>query len=163
MNTIYPATPTGSVIFCDEIRTEITGKTILIGVYNNAMFYVAPFPIVLPKLAMRITYIETPGESTEPVQIKVLLIQGQEQKVLFTHDIPPAERDKADIPEITEDTRPFLIATFQVELGPMLIQQECRIAVRAYRGDSEYRLGSLFIKHHPQSTAQPAPMEGVAP
>lgn len=42
-----------SVIICDEIRTEVTGKQILIGVYAGVMLF-SHLPIQIPKLVFRI-------------------------------------------------------------------------------------------------------------
>jgi hypothetical protein len=41
-----------SVIICDEVRTEITGKDIAIGIFNGTMI-VPRIPFVIPMLAVR--------------------------------------------------------------------------------------------------------------
>ena len=151
MRTEYPATPHGSVIFCDDVREEVGGKFTLVGVYNGIMYYMVPFPTFMPKLAMRVSYVETPGESTEAVEIKVLAISsGHEAQILFSHLLPAEARDNVTAPpKLDEDSRVFLTAMFNIIISPLLVPGPCKISVRAYRGDVELRLGSLRIMHHP--------------
>ena len=42
-----------SVIICDDVRQEVSGKEILIGVYSYSMLFPS-FPSIVPKLVIRI-------------------------------------------------------------------------------------------------------------
>jgi Family of unknown function (DUF6941) len=44
-----------SVIFCDDVRQEVTGKEILIGVYNYIILY-PQFPAFVPRLIVKIYF-----------------------------------------------------------------------------------------------------------
>ena len=50
MKIASPSTPTGSTIFCDDIRYEINGKVTLVGVYAADMVLPNDFPVTLPKI-----------------------------------------------------------------------------------------------------------------
>jgi len=59
-----------SVIVCDDIRREMSGKEILIGVYNNVAIS-GIFPIVFPQLFFRITAeLLDPNSKTFTFQIE---------------------------------------------------------------------------------------------
>ena len=70
---ISPRTPTGYTLFCDDVRMEANGKSILIGLYSGHMYIYGDLPIVLPKLCFRIVYLERPGESDDPLEICIFL------------------------------------------------------------------------------------------
>ena len=156
MTEVYWTTPTGFAIFCDDIRHEVSGKVSLVGVYNGVMYFVSPFPAFVPKIGVRIVYVESPGESNESVQLRLVLRQESGETVLHSFDIPASERDKGAVPNISQGTKAFLTITRHVELSPLVVTSPCMISARAYRGDLEVRLGALSLMHHPQFV-QPVP------
>jgi len=153
------STPTGHTIFCDDIRREITGKASLIGMYWSVMFLNAPaFPVIIPKLALRVTYFERPGESDEPVELRVYF-PGDEETPVYKMDMN-FERASIQLPSAPIPGAEFLLlsALRDVEFCPAVIAQEGLIKVRAYRGDLEIRLGSLNVRLNPLSSQQVPPI-----
>lgn len=149
MKVIPLTTPFGHTIFCDDIRHEVSGKVSLIGVYAGVMLLTVDFPIVLPRLALRIHYSERPDESESPIQIKVFgpsddpnvgpIWQAEVPRSQLQAIPKPPEPD----PAIAEQ----LISTIlHAELSPFPIAQAGIVRVRAYRDDLEVRLGSLRIQ-----------------
>lgn len=63
--------PTGTVLFADELRQEITGKFLIIGMYAQyIVFHGEVMPDVMPRLAI-LCFLKWPDEaSVEPVQIE---------------------------------------------------------------------------------------------
>ena len=142
--TVPAPTPYGYTLFCDDIRQEINGKVSLIGVYGGDLIVAGPLPVALAKLALRITYIEQPGESTEPVEIHIYLPGNPDGQPIQRIPLPVDFRSMAPDPH-PGLTDPLLIAVFNMEFSPLPLQQEGQIKVRAYRGDLEIRLGTLLV------------------
>jgi hypothetical protein len=138
---------------------EANGKLILIGVYSGHMFIHGEFPVTLPKLCFRIVYLERPGESDEPIDI-VISVPGDNPNDPALKSTIPREGIKSlesfDPPP--GDGEVFISATLQLEMS-ILIKQEGAIRVRAFRGDTEAKLGSLLIHKAPPIV----PLNGVNP
>jgi hypothetical protein len=78
------------VLYCDDIRWEISNKSSLIGVYNGVLF-VTEFPVVLPKLMVAITVMT---EVADPFQsLSVTLFRGDEP--ISEISVPPEDLSKA--------------------------------------------------------------------
>ena len=141
MTLVRTHTPYGYVIFCDDIRFEFGGKTTYVGVYSGTLVGIGSFPLVLPKFVMLATYIERPGESTEPVQIRAFL-PGEADP--FTRiDLPMNEARSAALPDDLPD--PLIMVSAPIGAAPLVLAQAGWIKVRAYRGDEEIRLGALSV------------------
>jgi hypothetical protein len=68
--TTKPTYKVESVIICDDARQEVTGKEILIGVYNSVA-YVAAFPAGFSQLFFRIAVrLDRPGNHTFAIAIE---------------------------------------------------------------------------------------------
>jgi hypothetical protein len=146
--------PLGTAIFCDDIREEVRGKVSLIGVYSGVLTIAAPLPILLPRFCIRVTYLERPGESDEPVEIRVYLPHDDDVATV-RQPLDMGTLRKSVPPAPFEGSERFLTSVVHVELSPFPIQKAGLVRVRAYRGDLEVRLGSLEIQSQP-----PAPPEG---
>lgn len=75
------------VIFCDDIRREIEGKTSLIGVNNsNQIIVKRKFPVFLPKICLWLT-VKTAADA--PFKSLTLTLSGEpmEERIVST-DIP---------------------------------------------------------------------------
>jgi hypothetical protein len=141
MNIAPISTPYGYTIFCDDIRHEVSGKVSLIGVYAGALITAAPMPLILPRLALRISYFERPGESSDPVDVAIFM-PGENN--FFQKMTLPQEMRNANVFD-TPDSEFFTSALLHVEISPAVLKEEGLIRVRAYRGDLEIRLGSLRV------------------
>lgn len=147
MNIIETSTPSGHTLFCDDIRQEANGKLIFIGVYSGIMYLGTPFPTHL-KFALRIIYQERPGESSEPVEMKIFApIDAEDEKEIMSWTLPANFRN-VEMPPPAPGATTFVtnvsLIQFQTELA-----REGRIKVRAFRGDNEIRLGSLIVQRAP--------------
>jgi len=161
----YP-TPSGYTSFCDDVRYEITGKVSLIGVYAGAMYVTTPYPVTLPKLALRISYNEMPGESTTPVQIRIYLPGNPDDEPFQTIDLPEIFRNPPPQPfprPVGEpDTDRLAGMVFHIELTNIQLIKDGAIRVRAYRGEEKIKLGSLFVQslnQEPTTDNQQTPSE----
>lgn len=66
-------TPYGSVIFCDDIREEKSGKIILIGCYGSEIAIGSSLPTVLPQLCISCRLVFDVFSGSKPVEIKVAM------------------------------------------------------------------------------------------
>jgi hypothetical protein len=152
MTTIQRVTPGGTVIFCDDIRFEQFGKYSLIGVYEAEIVFSSPvLPVVLPKLGIAIRYIERPGESTEPVTVSVFVPGSNHEQVevakvnVATDDLRSVQFSPiADEPELQLEK--FAVSFIPLVLAPFNIMSFGRIAVTAFRGSDEIRLGGILLR-----------------
>lgn len=143
---IYPALPSGHVIFCDDIRHELHGKITFVGTYTNVMYINGTFPAVLPKLCMGIVYRQE-SDSLEGVVIKIFM-PGQDDDdpiAVFNLEVQP------DMIPPPRDEFTFNEFRLFFEAPGVPIMQEGRVRVRAYRGDSEIRLGALMVGLNPNA------------
>ena len=145
LTSIKRQSPFGSVVFCDDIRQEVGNKLSLMGVYFGDLYFPTPFPNSLPKLCASISYMERPGESTEPVKIILLGPTSDEDGPLFENDLPMDEVRAIKMPTDPEADDPFCFAQINISIASLLIKKEGRITVWAVRGDMKLRLGSLLI------------------
>lgn len=75
-----------SVILCDDVRTEISGKTILIGVYDDTIIFNS-FPGTLPKICIRLSIT-----LLEPASTFAFSVHSPEVKIeQFNRDLPFSE------------------------------------------------------------------------
>jgi hypothetical protein len=164
MAIIRPSTPGGGVIFCDDIRQELYGKVTYVGIYAGGELHVhSPFPVLVPKLAIAVTYYERRGESGEPVSITVQLPWDAPDTPAIRMALPAEQlREVPMVPDAAPDDF-LMVATIFLSLSPFQIQSEGRIKVRAWRGADEVRLGSLMIRSSLSSNASPPHSEQSPP
>lgn len=145
MTIINPTLPSGYVIFCDDIRHEVTGKTTFVGAYSVVMFINGTLPTVLPRICLAIAYREE-QDSLEDVTIKVFFPGDEDESPTASFDLKP----QADM--IPPPTDEFMMREYRLylDLPGITLKQEGRIKVRAYRGDAEIRLGSLTVAINPE-------------
>ena len=147
MPLIGPTTPYGSVIFCDDIREEKGGKNSYMGMYNGTLL-VPELPTVIPRLALGVHYHERPGESDLPVKLKIILSWDEGNPLEI--DLPTEHMRSQPVPpyvDQNDDPLVGFLANFQI--ANLNVPGEGRIRVRVFRGDNEYRLGSLYIVLQP--------------
>jgi hypothetical protein len=150
MNSAMPREPYGVTIFCDDIRQEMGGKTSLIGCYGANMVVPVPFPLVLPKLGIDVSYylpIELPWK---PIELCVFFPGDEEDKPSISAGIdePPKRRSEED----SENN--YLRLNLRTVLGPITISQAGRIRSIAVRDGQVTRLGSLRVKLSKEQAAR---------
>jgi hypothetical protein len=150
MTELKPQTPGGYVIFCDDIRQEINGKLIYTGVYGGNMLIAGAPPATLPKLGFSIHYRERPGESDEPVKLQ-LFYPGVsfDDEPSMEAEIPVEGMRVQPLPSDPDADDPQVGIVMQFQVSPFEVKQEGRIRVRAVRGDTIIRLGSLMLQFVP--------------
>lgn len=144
---INPSLPGGHVIFCDDIRHEVSGKVTFVGAYSNTMYINGSLPAVLPKLCMGIVYREEP-DSLEPVKIRASMPSDEGDILLAEFEFQP----QADMIPPPSDEFTFREARFLFEAPNFIVPHEGKILVRAHRGEDEIRLARLTIVLNPELT-----------
>jgi hypothetical protein len=155
------SSPSGYTVFCDDIRQEVGNKMSMMGVYSSALLTPEPFPIVLPKLCMFVTYMEVKGTETEPLSFSVYMPGDDDETPTFNYvfeeivevraNAPHAPiPDGVDIPSHAESVLPI---KFPVIISPVEIREPGFVRVRAQIGDRIYKLGSLLVASAPPNEA----------
>jgi hypothetical protein len=160
MKSIGPTTPYGYSYFCDDIRREIRGKSSHIGIYSGDLIIYRDFPVTLTKLCIIVYYIERPGESEEPVELRVCFPGEDEDNPRIRGMLPVEDLRKNFVPKDDGEDMTLTVRS-EIEVVPCPLKEHGFIKVRAYRGDLEVRLGALLIRSEkgapPSSDAAPKP------
>lgn len=148
----------GHTIFCDDIRFESGGKITYVGAYDSTMFVNSDFPVVLPKFALSLFFIQKRTVFDPNIGIRVFLpgdgkenasIEGSLKDVLteseFSKLLNQAQGDKEYI-----SLRANLICT------PLVIKCEGSIKARVEKNGKLYRLGMLHIEKQIGNNTQSA-------
>ncbi len=137
--------PSGSVMVCDDVRQEATGKIIYLGVYlNNEIIFPHEtiFPTMLHKLCIQIKYYE--NKETFPSYEKVEVIFPGEENPIIVETIPPvnivanAARASSKLPFLGFDA----VAT----ISPVTFKEIGEVKIFATNSKSRLRLGSLIVR-----------------
>lgn len=141
----------GSCVFCDDLRVEANGKFFYIGVYPSGhMFINAPFPFVIPRLVISISYSQIPEKFISPV-FWFFLPGDSEEEPSVRASLPEeagaaalARVSSSDLPVGKEQIYANVHANFTI--SNIEIKSQGLLKVRAVRGDELVRLGSLFVR-----------------
>ena len=101
-----------SVVVCDDVRQEESGKQIIIGAYNRAIIFPS-FPATLPQLVVHIAIEMIAKEATE-FHFKVIDTTGEV---------------KADIKRQFPEIEPNLDTIFNFKVRNPLFKEETRIDI----------------------------------
>jgi hypothetical protein len=157
MAVIKRQSPSGYVIFCDDIRQETNGKMIFIGVYpgNDMTVLSDSWPVTISKLSLAISYHENRDTFLSVSEIRIYLPGEPEDTPSFRIQPPPKEALQAITPPRAFDDDADLMKGFVTYtiFSPLVIQQEGGIRVIAYIGDDTFKLGSLYIRRQSVSEA----------
>ena len=153
----------GHCTFCDEIRTENTGKLILIGVYPGKMvIHGGTFPLFMPRLGVSIVYMQRPEAFIAP-KFVIFLPGDDENKPSIEAELPPEvsegslENVKRLHAENVEPRNAFATVIANFNFGNLPIPKPGLLKVRVARGQELFRLGTIVIEAAPApAAAQPA-------
>jgi hypothetical protein len=157
----------GFSLFCDDARSEVGGKTSLMGLYQSDMFFPdnVPLPVMVPKFIIQIMYYEIIGSIEHDISFKVTLGSKDEAiaeiPILRKDIVAPlaAENLKNGLAE--EEERIFHLR-MPLVLSPFHISEMGRLRVRAHYGDGAIlKLGSLALRQ--VSEAEFRGMLGIPP
>ncbi len=135
------------VLYCDDIRHEITGKTTLVGVYGSVMF-VREFPAMLPQLCVAVWVMLPFGAPPKSLRIKVLFDDNQ----LAEMDIGTEDPEQVKLPA-GEDFA-WISAQPQLVFSPLEIPGPGKISVQAVADGKELSSASLRIMKAPPGEGQ---------
>jgi hypothetical protein len=143
---INPTYPGGFVIFCDDVRFELGGKTTYVGVYGDDMLFSSSVPVQVPQLCV-VVVIRIHADQA-PFDGIFKITKASDETVLaegvfeFSSDDEPSSE-----PYLGSEPDPavYLEQTIVVTLRNFVIDKSDRIKVRAHWGDTECRLGSMQV------------------
>lgn len=158
---IQPALPSGYVIFCDDVRHEVSGKQTLVGTYGTEMTVYGTAPAVVPSLSAVVRFREDPANLPRPVRFEVLKISRDQKTTLAeaTIDLPAANAELRFPEPLEDEARVFVEVGFIARISPLEISENCQIKVRAYVNGDEIRLGSLVVRLTPAPASEDAAIE----
>lgn len=149
----------GNAVFCDDIRTEIDGKSSLIGVYTNQMFVHGDFPVTLPKFAFSITFVQKKKIFDPNVGIRIFLPQDPDDAPSIQADMGEhsegavlANIPRPNFPMPPESDQAVVALRANLIFAPLVIAQPGAIKVRIARRGDLVRLGGLYVSKAPQTT-----------
>lgn len=128
-------------LYCDDVRQEVTGKTMLIGVYGPRM-YVPGFPFVLPKLCLKLDLVTKKNNPIEKLRFRVL---QDDATVIETEDLAQILKtsDSSEATDESEDK--LLVYTAHFEVAALALSGPCKIKVRAETEQGELKGSALQI------------------
>ncbi|MES3108572.1 hypothetical protein [Sphingomonas aurantiaca] len=133
----------------------------MMGIYTNGLLTSDPFPIVLPKLCMFVTYLEVKGTETEPPIFSVYMPGDDDENPTFTHAMEHIVDVRVSAPHepipdgviLPSHAQSVLPIRFPVMLSSIEIREPGFVRVRVQLGDRIYKLGSLLIASAPPNDA----------
>lgn len=158
MKTLEPSDTFGDTVFCDEIRQEANGKLLYLGVYVAHMRVPGKFPFLLPRLGLAISYWQRPNQFVMPIRFAVFLPGDSDDKPSIETDVPDEsakvalENAKKMMSSQIDPNNCFATVHANFNFTNLMIPQPGSLKVRAVRGDTLVRLGSMVI--------EPAPNQG---
>jgi hypothetical protein len=147
---IQPAIPGGHVVFCDEVRQEINGKLLYIGVYNTDMVVAGPAPAILTQLCGIVSIRLPTVEANTKLVVKMSQSGRSEPLVVIEAELTPTDLTtlSAIPPMIDDEPEAKTVAQmFSILMAQNIeITENCVFRIRAYVGDDEIRLGALRVR-----------------
>jgi len=151
----------GYTIFCDDIRQEVTGKLILIGVYQGLMTVHGTFPVTLPRLSFSFSLsqkkelfspnialrIFVPGDSDDAPSIEARMVEDTEGAV---------KKSVLSMIDSPESGSNYLTVRSNLAFENFVLTGEGLIVVRIDVNSKRYLLGSLRIVQVLQPKDTPA-------
>lgn len=132
-------------IFCDDVRTESSGKKIYVGVYSSAML-VSKIPATLPALVILLRLLVT--EDRFPRKSLRFVILSDDEP-LFEHEPPMGEIEsrKESVFENEGDIgHSIAIIGAQINIAPFQVKGPMKIRARAYIDGNEVRGAALLVR-----------------
>lgn len=128
------------VIYCDDVRVEITGKRILIGVYTATMD-VPQFPATLPKFCILLSYLGS--ADTPPEKLRFLVYRDDE---LLAEQSLPYGAARKPLNDAEGLDAPLIRAMMQMEFSPFELAGPCTLRARAEVDGVQLRSSALRIR-----------------
>lgn len=131
----------GTTLFCDDIRFEMDGKISLIGSYGGDMVVRDPLPVVLPKFAACVVFVQRQEAFSKALAVKIFLPGDAEDAPSIVSNIADV-----DMPTPTPDgDDDFITVRTNLIISPLAINQPGHIRVRVTRDGSDHTVGCLKV------------------
>ena len=137
---------TGSTIFCDDIREEISGKYSLIGCYRADMVFEIPPPVVIAKFCVQIS-IRIPISETLPALRVIIANVDPDAPPLAEINIDEAQLNSIRMqePEHKKLGYEWVGLGVHAVLSPVQLSQPGLIEVFLASGTETERIGSIRV------------------
>ena len=149
--------PHGTAIFCDDVRQEINGKTILIGVYRDMMYFQGPPPWqLLNGIRCNIIYRELRGEKLPNLTFEVRSLTASKGEITLATVTPKVSSEETKVEEFRQfefEKTPLEIVQFifTAELVPLVVEEPTKLTVLAIRDGEEIFLNRIRITESPKT------------
>jgi hypothetical protein len=145
---INPNLPYGFVVFCDDVRHEITGKDTVVGAYGPQMMFRVQPPVSIPQLSV-ITWYRFAAENA-PSSVEFRLVyetEGGETTTLDSATIDLSDRDFHQVPSNFVDKHALSYSEVRnlAHVRNLTFTQAGRLKSRIYFDDNELRVGTLGV------------------
>ena len=143
--------PHASAVFCDDLRQEVTGKMLHIGVYNDEILFNVPPPWTLSGLWCIITYFEEAPAVVPAIDFKATLTTADGVLELFryTQTLTGDEMVVQEPHKFETDSKPVLTLRAFYYLSPMSLAGPAKIGVTAVRNGEEIFAGRVRVSEMP--------------
>lgn len=133
------------VIFCDDIRQEMSGKLIFVGVYHDQMFFNGPAPWLHPMFHMHIV-VRMETQRPVPVNIEVRAEDETGTRVLWKVENAPFDASTPPVPFGLEPPRNKMAqGIFDVTMSPLVLERDTRLSVVAIIDGKEELIDRLRV------------------
>jgi hypothetical protein len=138
--------PYGITIFCDDIRSEALGKTMLIGVYHTDILVYGNFPAMLAKFGIYVQ-LRLPPIKISSFKINIYASWDDSATPIFSQELPPIPDELTNTPISTsdQDVIPTISVDVPIILSPMILKSEGHLKVRAEINGRVIKAGALKI------------------
>lgn len=149
---ITPKVPFGHVIFCDDVREEVSNKFTLVGVYAGSIFVSGQSPFVLPLLCCHVTIIlgEEGLQAGGRLQLRKIRADGWHDTLAMA-ELP--EIKPSDVPEaitIAPDSIPNITMNATLRMNALPVEEDFTLRAVLLIGEDEYRLGGINVQIAPE-------------
>ena len=150
----------GFTIYCDDIRSEIGGKTTLVGCYNGLMEIQGVMPVTIPKFGISVHLMIAELEQAIFARPDIeLIVYGTSEEIISSTKIDLSKMTGTSI-EVNNFSTPiletqkklseeksekFLSLNFNFLLSPINFEKEGFIRTRVKIGKKILKIGSLMI------------------
>src|SRR5437764_8652141 len=94
----------GTVIFCDDVRTEVGGKLSYIGIYKGFMGIHGIFPITLPKFCFAVSFWLSKKTELGTVRLWIFMPGDSDDKPSIEGEFDPTSAPRVAVPESPDST-----------------------------------------------------------
>jgi hypothetical protein len=143
-----PDVPYAYTVFCDDLRTETSGKSLYIGVYGTELIIAGAAPQTLTQLWLIMHYVEPKNFTEEPLRLEVYGPDSDEPLVdIEAYGAGP----RPDLPNSDPDKRHIKISTSGA-LADLTIANEGDIRVVWRLGDRLISGGRVAVRFIEEDT-----------